>query len=112
MVKYNKVTILEKLSEIKKNINKGNIKLGLAGSYVRGEETEDSDIDIVVDYDMLSIEDIDYISSCFDIDVDVVQLPILKKEDEEYHEYIKANNMMEDDYTYYTSIVSEVVWCE
>ena len=52
-------------------------ELGVFGSYARGEQTEDSDIDIVVDYEtaptlIMLVELRDYLSQLFDLRVDVV----------------------------------------
>lgn len=52
-------------------------RLGIFGSYARGEQTEESDIDILVDYEKAPtlwrlIELRDYLSELFAIKVDVV----------------------------------------
>ena len=52
----NKEYILEKLRENKKFFDEyGVIKIGLFGSYVNGEENEDSDIDILIDLKLENI---------------------------------------------------------
>ena len=52
-------------------------EIGIFGSYTRGDETETSDIDILVDYEtaptlIMLVELRDYLSKIFGIKVDVV----------------------------------------
>ncbi|WP_310834059.1 nucleotidyltransferase family protein [Aetokthonos hydrillicola] len=52
-------------------------KLGIFGSYARGEQTEESDVDLLIDYDQAPtlfklVELRDYLSSAIGIKVDVV----------------------------------------
>ena len=52
-------------------------KIGIFGSYTRGDETETSDIDILVDYEtaptlIMLVELRDYLSQLFGIKVDIV----------------------------------------
>ncbi len=51
MEKLNKEIILQKLSEIDKN-EYGFSKIGLFGSYSKNEQTENSDIDILVEMEI------------------------------------------------------------
>ncbi len=51
MEKLNKEIILQKLSEIDKN-EYGFSKIGLFGSYSKNEQTESSDIDILVEMEI------------------------------------------------------------
>ena len=58
-------------------------ELGIFGSYVRGEYTEDSDVEILIDYDeaptlieLIELED--YLSDLLDLKVDVVTKNSLK----------------------------------
>ena len=60
----NKNEILGILSKIKHN-RFYNIKMGLAGSYARGDNTDSSDIDIIADMDSMSITDMNYIKNQF-----------------------------------------------
>ena len=62
-------------------------ELGIFGSYVRGEETSESDIDILVSFDsdfhfglVTYCELENYLSSALDIPVDLVMKDSLKKE--------------------------------
>ena len=52
-------------------------EIGIFGSYARGEETEASDIDILVDYEtaptfIMLVELRDYLSQLFELKVDIV----------------------------------------
>ena len=52
-------------------------EIGIFGSYARGEETEASDVDILVDYEtaptfIMLVELRDYLSQLFGLKVDVV----------------------------------------
>ena len=52
-------------------------EIGIFGSYARGDETETSDVDILVDYDtaptiIMLVELRDYLSQLFGIKVDIV----------------------------------------
>lgn len=108
----NKNEILGILSKMKHN-RFYNIKMGLAGSYARGDNTDSSDIDIVVDTDLMPITDMDYIKSSFyGIDVDVLLLGLLKQEDEEMDNFFKEMDLPTNDESVYKNVLKEVVWCE
>lgn len=102
--------ILKKLTELEGLL--GGIKLGVAGSYAKGTATEDSDVDVVADYDMLDFDQIDLIKDSFDKDVDVVQLPLLKEEDERLDKLALSLDLPINDESAYKNIVKEVIWCE
>ncbi|NER46157.1 MAG: nucleotidyltransferase family protein [Symploca sp. SIO1A3] len=58
-------------------------ELGIFGSYVRGEQTEASDLDVLIDYSnapsLLDIVDLEfYLSECLGVKVDVVTKKGLK----------------------------------
>lgn len=88
-----KLTGMKNLEELKKVLatEKRSIceryritKLGIFGSYARGEQTEVSDLDILVDYEIAPtfidlVELRDYLSEVFDLPVDVVTKNGLKK---------------------------------
>jgi len=46
----------------------GVTEIGLFGSYVRNEQTENSDIDILIDYDLDKIDFKNYMQFCFFLD--------------------------------------------
>lgn len=75
-------TILrEKLSEIRTRYRVKS--LGLFGSYVRGEQTQSSDLDILVDYEVAPtffqfIELEDYLTELVGVKVDLVMKKALK----------------------------------
>ena len=58
------------------------IKIGFFGSYVRGDETDESDIDIIVELsESLGLEFVhlnDYLSEILDLKVDLVTLDSIK----------------------------------
>lgn len=55
--KYQKEDIIDKLEKSAKQINKlGITKIGLFGSYLKGEQTQKSDVDILVEFDKPSFE--------------------------------------------------------
>lgn len=90
--------------------------LGVAGSYARGSAKTRSDIDIVSDSDMLTLEELEFISKAvknrFNKNCDIIQLPLLKKEDEELDAYAASRGLGHNDHSVYKNIVKEVVWCE
>lgn len=78
------------------------IRVGIFGSYARGEQTADSDIDILYDYNDLMINDtIKYLSSVqdkIDMDIDFVA----------YEDLFDINN--EYDAEFKNSVLSDLVW--
>ena len=104
-----KSDILKTISRIKHD-KFYNLKIGLAGSYARGDNKDSSDIDIVVDTDLLTISDMDYIKSRFY--VDVLLLGLLKQEDEEMDDFFKEMDLPINDESVYKNVLKEVVWCE
>lgn len=78
--------ILTKLKEIKPDLEKEYdiTELGVFGSFVRGEQTANSDIDILVDYkegtSLLTLGGLQYmLSELFKTKVDLVMKKTLKK---------------------------------
>ena len=103
-----KSVILKELEHI--SLDYPNLRFGLAGSYARGEETSSSDVDIVVDTDMLTIEQIDNIKERFNMDVDVVQLKLLENEDMQLDKFSVEHNLPINEDSAYKSISREVIW--
>lgn len=90
-----------------------NLNIGLAGSYARGDNKDSSDIDIVVDTDLMSIADMDYIKSIFNgRNVDILLLGLLKQEDEEMDDFFREMDLPINDESVYKNVLKEVVWCE
>ena len=54
-----------------------NIRLGIAGSYVNGNEKSSSDRVVVIDVDYLCVDILVYIKSLFDISGDVLWVVLL-----------------------------------
>lgn len=78
--------IISKLKELKPNLEKDyNVtELGIFGSFVRNEQTSDSDIDILIDYkdgtSILTLGGLQYmLSELFNTKVDIVMKKTLKK---------------------------------
>ena len=70
----NKITVLRKLSQLKSELSHyGVTKLGLFGSTVRGENTEHSDIDLLIEFEPdISIEE--YTDNYFSLREKLVEL--------------------------------------
>ena len=84
---------------------------GLAGSYSRGEESENSDIDIVVDTGNLTPEQMEKIKSFLkNKTVDILQMPLLKEEDELLDNFLMASGLPANNYSVYKTIKNEVNW--
>ena len=88
-----------------------NISYGIAGSYARGEEEKTSDLDIVVNSE-LSIDEIEIIKSSFDTEVDILLLPLLKKEDEELDNMLQNMDLPINKDSVYKTVLREVIWIE
>lgn len=91
-------------------------KLGVVGSVARGTYTDSSDIDIVVDGDMLDLYEIDLIKNTvknlFNRDCDVIQLPLAKEEDIELDNLSQSLGLGINENSSYKNMIKEVVWCE
>lgn len=103
------------LEQIKFNLmplyNKyANLKIGVAGSYINGTQTEDSDIDVVLDGDSTNIEIMEEIKQLFNVTVDVLWLDLLKEEDEEMDSFCKEMNIPINEDSVYKTILKEVEW--
>ena len=91
-----------------------NYKMGIAGSIVKGECSYSSDIDIVVDFRNISLEEMlnieEFFSGKFNRKVDIVNLPLLEEEDEELDNMLIRDGIGANEYSIYKSIKKEVVW--
>ena len=101
--------ILDTLRLIEKKYNYI-IKLGIAGSYARGEETKESDLDIVIDGDSMRQDIAEYIKKQFQIEVDTLWLDLLKKEDEDLDAYATSCGFTINEESVYKTIMKEVIW--
>lgn len=102
--------VLSKLSEL--NIG---YRVGIAGSVGRNRYNKRSDIDIVVDTDSLTIEEIKRIKehlSCFQRKVDVLQLVLLKEEDLELDAFCRELDLPVNEDSVYKTVSREVIWCD
>lgn len=105
--------ILSRLLKISKMPFVHGYRIGLAGSMARGKFNKRSDIDVVVDTDCISIEDMEKIKesfSDFGRSVDVLCLGLLKEEDEELDKFCVENNILINPNSVYKTILREVIW--
>lgn len=108
-----KEDILHQLMSLKEDEQLGNYRLGLAGSYARGTNGAASDIDIVVDSDGIPVSYMERMKAYFkDLDVDVLCLGLLKKEDMELDDFLKEMGLPINNDSVYKNVLREVVWCE
>ena len=87
-----------------------NIRLGIAGSYVNGNEKSSSDIDVVIDGDSMRVDIMEYIKSLFDITVDVLWVDLMKREDDELDRFAVENGLPVNKYSAYKTVMQEVRW--
>lgn len=105
--------IMGTLSMIKKRNHFSSLRIGLAGSYARGDNNPTSDIDVVVDTDSMSIEHMEEIKNSFkDEKVDVLLLGLLKQEDDDLDAFLRELDLPINDESVYKNVAKEVVWCE
>lgn len=105
--------IIKIVHEIKKIDILSKYKYGLAGSFARGDATKDSDIDIVVNSDGLSIDILNIIKGFFhDVEADILCLGLLKKEDEELDKFLTNMGLPINDESIYKTVRNEVIWIE
>ena len=89
------------------------IRMGIAGSVARGTATSNSDIDIVVDTDCLSLPTTNRIKSAFNgRDVDVLCLGLLKEDDVQLDALLKGMGLPINDDSVYKTISREVIWVD
>lgn len=63
LTKISKEEVLQKLRELKPYLQRefGIKEIGIFGSVVRNEQKPDSDIDILIDYDISNLENLDFL---------------------------------------------------
>lgn len=103
-------TLVNKITSLVKEPQLEGYRIGLAGSFVREEETPESDIDIVVDTDALTFDQMNFIHEYFDRDVDIIQLRLLAEEDKSLDEFCVREGFPINDDSAYKSICREVMW--
>ena len=79
------------------------LKMGVFGSYARGEQNQDSDVDILYDYDESMVDDM---LDC----VDAICDRIGRKVDFVAHHALFKSNMDSYDLSFQNRVLSEVVW--
>ena len=100
---------------VRENLSKDSrykdIEVGIAGSYSRGEANSGSDVDLVFDTDVLTADDFEHIKSLFpDLEVDILELPLLKAEDEENDAFLASIGLPGNEYSVSKNVQREVVW--
>lgn len=108
-----KEEIIEKIKEVLKETGLAEYRVGLAGSYARGEQTAVSDIDIVVDCNGLTMELMSEVEGYFQgQEVDILCLGLLKEEDEEIDAFMLKEGLGVNEESVYKTISKEVIWIE
>ena len=103
--------IINKLKNIEQKQQYAEFHFGLAGSYANGTQTEGSDIDIVVNTGNLSPDEMEDIKSYFPgVDVDVLQLELLRQEDEMLDEFARQMGIPVNEDSVYKTVKREVMW--
>ena len=104
--------IERKLDELVEKHKIPNYIYGIAGSYARGEQTAESDIDIVVKDGLLTLDEMEEIKTTFMQSTDVLQMVLLKKEDEELDAMLQEMDLPTNNDSVYKTISQEVIWFE
>ena len=104
------MTLQNIISTLKTVYNKyPNIKLGIAGSYARGEQHKNSNIDVVIIGDSTRMDIMEYIKGLFKTDVDVLWLDLLEQEDKELDSFALQNGMNINPYSVYKNVLRDVI---
>ncbi|WP_026652730.1 nucleotidyltransferase domain-containing protein [Butyrivibrio proteoclasticus] len=116
--------ILSTIPEMKKMISGNDVndipisslRFGIAGSIALGKEKKNSDIDFVIDSDGFSLDTIDFIKNylhdLFKRNVDILFLPLLRKEDMELDNIAKEFDLGINEDSVYKTVNREVIWFE
>ncbi len=108
-----KEVVLEKISLLKSIL--GVDKIGLAGSYAKGNAKKCSDIDVVFDCD-LSLESMEsvrlFVKKELGKKSDVLCLPAMKLEDDELDNFSESLGLGVVECSVYKNVMREVIWCE
>lgn len=86
------------------------IRIGIAGSYVNGTQSKNSDIDIVIDGDSMRVDIMEYIKGLFDVTVDVLWVDLMRQEDLELDNLAVACDLPVNKYSVYKTVMREVKW--
>lgn len=98
-------------------INNPRYKFGIAGSFARGNEKKDSDVDVVISGTyMLSADEYNKITSYLKKELqkefDLLNLEALEKEDEELDSMLLDMGLGINDRSTFKNIIREVIWIE
>lgn len=107
-------TVIHGLNNIATNTK---YKFGIAGSFARNEQTDKSDVDIIVSGErMLSVEDYNkiyrYLLENLGIEFDLLNLEALEEEDKDFDNMLIDMELDINDESVYKNIKKEVVWVE
>lgn len=92
-------------------------KFGVAGSFARGDQTNKSDVDVIISGGyMLSVDDynriVKYLSENLEAKFDVLNLEALEEEDKELDSMLTDMGLEINDRSAYKNIKREVIWIE
>lgn len=108
--------VLHALALFKKENGVSDCRLGVAGSVARGEETPYSDIDVVVDKNCISIDEIEkikyFMSTRFHRDTDVLCIGLLKEDDDEMDAFAISCGLPVNEFSVYKTVSKDMVWGE
>ncbi|MBS6953506.1 MAG: nucleotidyltransferase domain-containing protein [Enterocloster asparagiformis] len=100
-------------------INNKNLKVGIAGSFARGEQTSSSDLDIVLDtYDdtvfslQAHIAVDEYCSKHLAVPYDILWIKDLEEQDKVYDNLLMDNGLAINTGSAYKNIVRETRWAD
>jgi predicted nucleotidyltransferase len=110
MQMLSKDTILETLRKYKGNDMLKDIRVGLAGSYARGEASENSDVDILIDGDSHRINSAEFLRNLFPVKTDILWLELLKEDDEKDDEELQLLGFGINKYSLYKTLLKDAVW--
>ncbi len=106
-----KKDILDRLQKISRTPEFAGYKFGLVGSYARGEETPESDIDILVDRHDMTLENMELLRSYFkDNDIDILCTGLLAEEDKRLDALMTELDIPINEDSVYKSVTREVIW--
>lgn len=114
------VSIEEVISIIRglyKVTNRTTYKFGIAGSFSRGEQKENSDVDVVIGgVEQLSLEEFENITNYLDNNLnkkyDILVIEGMKKDDKVYDRILENMGLPINEDSAYKNIKREVRWIE
>lgn len=109
--------IIDTLKELKSRYRY--ISIGLAGSYLKGSNTSESDVDVILDANDSVVEDLEVNTDIYNFlynklgkEIDMVWVSLLKKSSDMSDELAKELGVDIDGNTPYRSIMRDVMWID